>query len=134
MKTLLRKIKNKVKKAGNELKVFKPANYGRARYFWFRDHLKLQEKNILLESAQGAYPLDNIAALVKELANNPAYKEYTIWLSGGKRLEAARAAYLKEQGLAKRVKLTTIDSVQYYKILATAKYLVTEDSFIYIYR
>ncbi len=133
MKKLLQKIKNKVKKIVNSLKVFKPSNYGRARYFWFRDHCRLKKKVILLESAQGAYPLDNIAALLKELAENPEYNEYTIWLSGGKGLKAARKSYLREQGLLKRVKITTIDTVQYYKILATAKYLGTEDSFIYIF-
>lgn len=133
MKNLLRKVKNKAKKAVNELKVFKPANYGRARYFWFREHARLREKTILLESVQGAYPQDNIAAILRELAKNPAYAEYSLWLSGGAGLLEQRKKYLMEQGLAGRVKLTTVDTVQYYKLLATAKYLVTEDSFIYIF-
>jgi len=133
LKNLLRKLKNKAKKAVNELKVFKPANYGRARYFWFREHAKLQEKTILLESVQGAYPQDNIAAILRELAKSPAYAEYSLWLSGGAGLLEKREQYLREQGLAERVKLTTVDTVQYYKLLATAKYLVTEDSFIYIF-
>ena len=130
---LLRKIKNKAKKAYNELKFFKPANYGRARYFWFREHEKLQEKMILLESVQGAFPQDNIAAILWELAKNPAYGEYSLWLSGGADLTAQRKQYLAKQGLTDRVKLVTVDTPQYYKILATAKYLVTEDSFIHIF-
>lgn len=133
MKKLLRKIKNKAKKALNEIKVFKPANYGRSRYFWYRDHLKLKDKTILLESAQGKQPMDNIAVLLKELVTNPAYREYTLWLSGGKGTEEARKEYLKAQGMDKRVKMATVDTVKYYKVLATAKYLITEDSFIYIF-
>ncbi|MBP3577035.1 MAG: CDP-glycerol glycerophosphotransferase family protein [Lachnospiraceae bacterium] len=133
MKKLLRKIKSKGKKALNAIKVFKPANYGRARYFWYRDHLKLEEKSILLESAQGKWPADNIAALLKEFATNPAYQEYMLWLSVGKEAEEGRAEYLKVQNLDKRVKLVVIDTAKYYKVLATAKYLITEDSFIYIY-
>jgi len=130
---LLQKIKNKAKKAYRELKFFKPANYGRARYFWFREHEKLQEKMILLESAAGACPQDNIAAILWELAKNPAYKEYSLWLSGGAGLTDGRKRYLAQKGLEKRVNLVTVESVQYYKILATAKYLVTEDSFIHIF-
>ena len=91
---LLHQIKNKAKKAYNELKFFKPANYGRARYFWFREHEKLQEKMILLESVQGAYPQDNIAAILWELAKNPVYGEYTLWLSGGADLTEQRKQYL----------------------------------------
>lgn len=130
---LLQKLKSKAKKAYKELKVFKPANYGRARYFWYREHEKLQEKTILLESVQGEYPQDNIAAILWELAKNPAYGQYSLWLSGGKGLTEQRQRYLAEQGLTDRVKLLTADTPQYYKILATAKYLVTEDSFINIF-
>ena len=133
MKKLLRKIKNKLKKVRNALKKINSVNYVRAKYFWYRDHLKLQEKAILLESAQGKQASDNMAALLKELAENPAYQEYTLWLSAGAGLKEARAEYLKALGMDKRVKLVTIDTAKYYKVLATAKYLITEDSFIYIF-
>lgn len=133
MKKILKKLKNKAKKVIKEIKIFKPANYGRSRYFWYRDHLKLQEKTILLESAQGSQPVDNIAALLKELVSNPVYQEYTLYLSGGPGLEEGRMKYLKVQGMENRVKPLTIDTAKYYKVLATAKYLITEDSFIYIF-
>lgn len=133
MKTLLRKIKRKSKKLIKEAKAFKPANYSRARYFWYRDHCKIEEKVILLESVSGVRPTENIAAMLKELVTNPEYKEYSIYLSGGKGLEKARKGYLKQQKAAGRVKLLTINSLAYYKVLATAKYLVSEDSFIYIF-
>ena len=133
MKKLLRKVKSKGKKALNEIKVFKPANYGRARYFWYRDHLKLEDKCILLESAHGKWPADNITILLKEFVTNPIYQEYTLWLSAEKSMEEGRAEFLKAQKMDTRVKLVAIDTAEYYKVLATAKYLVTEESFIYIF-
>ncbi len=133
MKTLLRKIKRKVKKLLQEIKAFKPANYGRARYFWYRDHCPVDEKKILLEAAAGGRPADNIAAILKELAKDPAYKEYTVYLAGGKSVCKDRKKFVKQQGMSGRVKTVAINSLKYYKVLATAKYLVSEDSFIYIF-
>lgn len=133
MKKLYRKVKNKAKKALNEAKAFKPANYSRARYFWYRDHCPIAEKTILIESAGGNRPTDNVEAILFELAKNPRYKEYDIYLAGGKSVDGERKNYLKQNGLKKRVTTLVINSVQYYKVLATAKYLVTDDAFIYIF-
>lgn len=132
MKKLLRKIKRVGKKVLQQSKAFKPANYSRARYFWYRDHCPIREKMILLESAVGKRPGENIDAMLKELANNPAYKEYTIYLAGGKAVAKERKHYAK-QDFRNRVKTVEINSVKYYKVLATAKYLICEDSFIYIF-
>ena len=133
MITLLRKIKRKGKKLLNESKAFKPANYSRARYFWYRDHCPINEKAILLEAASGKRPSENVAALLKELALNPDYKEYSIYLAGGKGVCKNRKHYLQQQNMAGRVKVLAINSLSYYKVLATAKYLVSEESFIYIF-
>ena len=133
IKRIKNKIKSKAKKAVTQAKAFKPANYSRARYFWYRDHKKINDKVILLESAKGNRPADNIEAILKELAGNEEYKEYTLYLVGNKNVEKARKAYVKKQGFQGRVKLLTINSLKYYKILATAKYLVSDDSFIYIF-
>ena len=133
MKKILRKVKNKLKKASNEAKAFKPEHYSKARYFWYRDHYRLNKKAILAESAQGGCPSDNIAVMLKELVKNDAYRDYTIWLSGGKGTEAARKQYLKQNNLQHRVKILTIGTLQYYKKLATAKFLLTEDAFIHYF-
>ena len=133
MKRLLRKIKNKAKKAINESKVFRPANYGRARYFWYRDHCPIKENTILLEASGGKYPSDNVEAMLKELAENPAYSKYEIYLAGEKGGKQARTEYISQAGLKGRVKLLQINSAAYYKCLATAKYLISGDSFIYIF-
>lgn len=133
MKKLLQKVKNKAKKALKEAKAFKPGNFSRARYFWYRDHCPIAEKTILLEASGGNRPADNTAAMLKELAENPAYKEYTIYLAGRKTLISDRKKYIKQNQIKKRVSLLAINSLKYYKVLATAKYLITEDAFIYIF-
>ncbi|MBR6642591.1 MAG: CDP-glycerol glycerophosphotransferase family protein [Lachnospiraceae bacterium] len=133
MKRLLHKIKRKSKKLLKEAKVFKPANYSRARYFWYREHCPVEEKTILLEVVGGDRPADNTAALLEELASGDEYKEYSVYLAGGKSVCKARKNYIKQQGMSGRVKILSVNSLSYYKILATAKYLVSEDSFIYIF-
>ena len=133
MKKILKKLKRLIKKAINEAKSFKPANYSRAAYFRYRDCCPLNEKVVLLEASWDGRPSGNIAAMVEELAKNPVYGEYTIYLAGGIGTGKGRKSWLTKQGLKNRVKLLTINSVKYYKVLATAKYLVSEDSFIYIF-
>lgn len=133
MKRLLKKIKNKYKKLRKEIKVLKPSNYARARYFWYREHKKLQEKTILLESLPEERPAANIMAMLRELAENPLYQEYTIWLSGKKTQKQERCRYLEKAGLSKRVRTVETETLLYYRLLATAKYLITEDSFLYIF-
>ena len=133
MKLSKAKIKKGIKLTIKGIKGFRPYKYYRTRYFWYREHCKLQPNWILLESIQGKQPLDNIAVLLEELANNPIYQEYKIYLSGNKQLRNDRQAYLKKKGLEHRVTLLDLESLSYYKVLATAKYLISENSLLYIY-
>ena len=90
MKLSKAKIKKGIKLTIKNIKGFRPYKYYRTRYFWYREHRKLQPKWILVESIQGKQPLDNIAVLLEELANNPIYNEYKIYLSGKKQLRKDR--------------------------------------------
>jgi len=47
----------------------------RTFYFWYREHLPINDKMILVESVEGNNPMDNVAAIVEELALNPVYQE-----------------------------------------------------------
>ncbi len=133
MKLSKAKIKKGIKVTIKNIIRFRPYKYYRTRYFWYREHCKLQPKWILVESIQGKQPLDNIAVLLEELANNPIYNEYKIYLSGNKQLRNHRESYLKQKGLENRVTLLDFESLSYYKVLATAKYLISENSLLYIY-
>lgn len=133
MKALLYRAKKLAKKALHEAKAFKPGNYSKARYFRYREHCPIEQKAILLESIKGKRPVDNIEALLLEFGKKEAYKEYTIYLSGEKQVQKYREEYIRQQGLEKRVICVSTGTCAYYKILATAKYLVSEDGFIYIF-
>lgn len=82
------------------------------RYFGYRERLKLKEKTILFVISPECYVSDIPKAFLKELADNRAYKDYTVYLSGNSKKNCGRIKMLSEK------------SLRYSKILATAKYLV----------
>ncbi len=109
-----------------------PNFYCRQNYTWYREHLKIDKKMILLEALDGAHPTGNVAALIKELNDNPAFSGFKLYLSGREKEYQTRQAYVKALRL-NRVELLISDTEEYYKILATAKYLITETSFSHIF-
>lgn len=121
----IRILWEKATKYGAKLR---PELYFRTRYIWYREHCPVQAKLILLESLDGAMPTDNIAAILKELCSNVAYQEFQICLSGKKETVSSRRKYLQRRGL-NRVKVLSFGTREYFKVLATAKFLVTEVSF-----
>lgn len=109
-----------------------PNFYCRQNYAWYREHLKIDKKVILLEALDGAHPTGNVAALVKELNDNPAFSGYKLYLSGRENVYQTRLDYVKSLKL-NRVTVIISDTDEYYKILASAKYLITETSFSQIF-
>ena len=106
--------------------------YARQNYAWYRERLDIDEKMILLEALDGAHPTGNVAALVRELNDNPEYADYKIYLSGRRPVYEARMAYAETMKLD-RVTVLISETEEYYYVLATAKYLVTETSFNQIF-
>lgn len=109
-----------------------PNFYHRQNYAWYREHLKIDSKMILLEALDGAHPTGNVAALVKELNDNPAFGVFKLYLSGRADVYQTRLDYVKSLQL-ERVTVVISDTDEYYKILASAKYLITETSFSQIF-
>ena len=131
-------LKDKMKKKASGLKTMlgrltkrKSGYYARKKYIRYLD-LPIEEKAILLEAQDGGIPTGNIAAILKELYFEKEYQEYTIYLAGKGYITENRKEYLKSQGM-ERVKVLTLDTPEYFKALATAKYLVTEVSFIHVF-
>lgn len=133
MKKVVRRVKKTISKLKKWSENFTQLGRIRSRYFWYRDHVSLKEKWVLLESAKGGYPADNIAVMLSELVSNPRYQELRLFLAGDETVAEERRQYLKEQGFAGRITLLTIGTAVYYKVLASAKFLVNEDSFIYLF-
>ena len=133
IKAILRRV-NKIKEklvhwsACLNLKV-----YARKRYIWYQEHCRLKEKWILLESLPGGQPQDNIAVLLTYLVTSPEYRGYRIFLAGSPEVSRERKAYLQRKGYTRRVTLLSMETRSYYRVLATAKYLITDDAFIYLF-
>lgn len=121
-KKKITKIKGLKKKIKNLLA--KKRNY--ARYLL----RPLQEKSILLEAQQGKSMDGNVYAILSELAKGEDYKKYTLYLTGLKSNYKNFKKQLQALGMG-RVKVTVRGSRNYYKVLATAKYLITDTSFVF---
>lgn len=89
----------------------------------------LNEKAILLESQHGRAMDGNIFALLVELAKHPEYNAYTLYLTASKGKKAAYRNRLRTLGM-ERVKVVSRGTLRYFKVLATAKYLLNDTSFI----
>jgi len=124
----IKKIKKKYRKFKQKKSLVR-----KKKYIGFMKKYPVEKKTILLESQHGGSIGGNIFALLKELCENPAYQEYTIYLSCYKSLLKSRKKFLKQYGLHERVKLVSTAKAGYFKILATVKYLINDNTFTYAF-
>lgn len=90
----------------------------------------LCENAILLESQHGRAMDGNIFALLQELALSKDYANYKLYLTAAKGKTKEYKNQLKRLGMGK-VKVLKRASFAYFRILATAKYLINDNTFIY---
>lgn len=90
----------------------------------------LKEKAILLESQHGKAMDGNIFALLTELAGKAEYAEYSLYLTAAPGKAAIYKKRLRKFGMG-RVRVVTRATLRYFRILATAKYLINDNTFIY---
>jgi len=106
---------------------------GKKQYVYYLEHCKIKEKNILLESQLGGSLGGNIFAVMRELCEGPEYAEYQLFLACSKEQMESRRAFLAMYGMAERVKLLSTSSKEYFKVLATAKYLINDNTFTHVF-
>ena len=87
----------------------------------------LNEKLILLEAGQGKNINGNVFALLRELCRDPHWKDLTLFFTV--RTEKQKEAQKRFEFYQLPVKTVLHNSKEYCKILATAKYLITDNSF-----
>ena len=114
-----------IKKVCNKLK----NKYYRARLHYLNYYRKLpiDEKLILLESQNGNTINGNIFYILKELTNNEKYKEYKIKLVVANSKCNSTSKFLSAQGIS-GYEIVTLATKPFFKILASAKYLITDMS------
>ncbi len=90
----------------------------------------VKEHAVLLENQQGRTMDGNIYALLCELAKGQEYAAYTLYLTCLKENRKKFKKQLAALGMGK-VKLVVRNSMKYNKMLATAKYLLNDTSFVF---
>lgn len=117
----------KFKKKG--WKSFRTYYLARMKYPKYYRNLPIDEKMILLESQHGRELNGNIFYVLKELAENPQYKQFNLYFTVIASKFNQFRSRLDEMGL-NHVKLVILSTQEYFKVLATAKYLFNDTTFM----
>lgn len=108
-------------------KIKKVVNGSKLDYIAYCD-LPVDEKIVLLEGGQGSNINGNMFAMLKELCENPKWSDYKpVFVVTDKTIEKAKDR--AELYGFKNVVFSIRDSKDYCKYLATAKYLMTDNTF-----
>ncbi len=107
--------------------------FRKKKYIGYRENCPIDEKAILLESQHGGVVGGNIFAILKELCEEPEYAEYTLYLSCFESRLEERQKLLEQHGISDRVKVVSTGRDEYFKVLATAKYLINDNTFALVF-
>lgn len=127
---MLKKLKRKIKKVTNgkiKRNIKKAKDAIKPGYLTF-SKLPVDEKLVLIEGGQGTNINGNMFSMLNELNTNKRWDDYkTVFVVTGKTLEKAKER-MAVYGFDKVI-LSVRNSKEYCKYLATAKYLMTDNSF-----
>ncbi len=101
----------------------------RLRYPTYYRKLPIDDHAILLEASHGRQMQGNIYYLLKVLASDPRYREYRIYLSAHKTVAESFREALDRDGL-NRVELAVVFTKKYMRLIASAKYLINDTTFL----
>ena len=100
-----------------------------ARYLKYIKTLPINENGIMLECQHGTGINGNIFYIIKELATNPDYKDYTLFVSCRGNSKKKIATALSNYGIT-NVTFVSVYSLPYMKAVATCKYLINDNTFL----
>lgn len=123
---MVKGLKNKLKKIR---KGFNKLSFKKMKYRTYLEKLPINDKCILLESQHGRTFNGNMYYILKELLSNSLYSDYQIYFSVKESNKSNVINALEKHGL-NFVNTITIGSDDYYKILATSKYLFNDTTFL----
>lgn len=134
--SVLSRVKDKITRRMKKIKaLFRKLNRGllqRKRYLAYREKFPVDGKTVLLESQHGRSLDGNVYAVLEELCKNEAYGDLTLYVSATSENCNKFCRLLREKGMA-RVKVVCHGTYAYFKVLATAGYLVNDNTFIYCF-
>lgn len=96
-------------------------------YYDWREEESIRDNVILLEAGQGKNKNGNMFAFVRELSTNTEWKNFQVFFVVTEENQEEVKQFYDQQQL--KVKFVIRNSDEYGKLLATAKYLLTDNSF-----
>ena len=118
----MKQIKKIIKKINKK-------NFEKLKYINYYLKYSIDDKIILLESQQGREINGNIYYILKELTENKSYNSYKLFLTVLKENKAKIKNFLDDKGI-QNVNFIEINTKEYFKIIAKAKYLINDNTFL----
>lgn len=103
--------------------------WAKVKYADYYEKFEIDEKTILLESEHGSKVDGNIFYILKYIANCEKYRDYKIYLTSRARNNQEIINTLLQNNI-KNVEVVVLSSKKYFKVLASAKYLINDTTFI----
>lgn len=98
-------------------------------YLKYIKQLKIKENDILIEPQQGRTINGNMFYIIKELTTNEEYSKYKVYVTlKDNAIDSAKR--ILEYNKIENIEIINYLSKEYYKLLATSKYLITDTSFL----
>ncbi len=116
-------------KAAKELNNITLAGYREAQYFRYVEKSAVREGTVLAEHGPGREFSEVLQKILTELAENNSYESYSVTLACEKKKYEEIKKELKIRKLYGCIKVVKKGTTAYYKALAAAKYLITEQGF-----
>lgn len=109
-------------------KIKNPFFRARCKYIKYYDTLLIDPSVILLESQHGKEISGNIFYIAQYIANNEQYRDYKVYIPTWIRHRKKMQAILNNHHISS-VQLVVYASDEYFRLLASAKYLINDNTF-----
>lgn len=109
-------------------KLLSPSSWYQQSYIRYMESLPVDDNLILLESEHGKKINGNIFYILRSLTSKEEYRNYKLYVSCKKDSRKQITELLNTHNI-QNVHLCKYTSFEYFKILATAKYLINDTSF-----
>lgn len=103
--------------------------FAKMKYVSFYEKCAIDSKAILLESQHGSQFSGNIFYMIKYLSASPQYKDFKIYLTSRESNDRQFQQQLRDNGID-NVTTVVLSSREYFKVLASAKYLINDNTFL----
>ena len=124
---IIKKILKKLKKMYHDF--YDPWWRAKKRYIKYFEELTIDDHSILIESQHGKEMNGNVFYILKYMSESEKYTDFKIYLCARAGKVKAFQNVLNFYNL-ENIKITVLSSDEYFQILASAKYLINDNTFL----